>query len=111
MPRSLAKIAEIGFRRFRRSGHCASMRAILTYSVHCALLAVLRGARLQAERFGVEREPVDQRSWIVGQEMASLISAFSFSSIGRGLAFGTAIARKPVLVKPGKVSLRFGSLG
>ena len=35
---SLAEIAGIGFRRFCRSGHHASIRAIFTYSVHLARL-------------------------------------------------------------------------
>jgi hypothetical protein len=38
---SLAETAETGFRRFRRSGHCASIRAIFTYSVHLARLCPL----------------------------------------------------------------------
>src|SRR5580704_11117777 len=109
---SLAEIAEIGCRRLRRPGHCASMRAIFTYSAHlarCSRSCAAHCSRLSG--LASSANSLISRLWISGEEMASLISAFSLSSIGRGVALGTAIARKPVLVKPGKLSLRVGSAG
>ena len=46
-----------------------------------------------------------------GAVKASLISPFNCSTISRGVADGTAMPRKPVSSKPGKVSATAGTSG
>ena len=65
------------------------------------LLAVLLGALRQIELARRQRELLDQPLVDPGEKIASLISMFSRCLIASGTAFGTAIARKPVLTKPG----------
>ena len=66
-----------------------------------ALFAVLLGALRQIELARRERELVGQALVDAVEKIASLISLFSRCLISSGTAFGTAIARNPVLTKPG----------
>ena len=63
------------------SAHLA--RSSRSCAAHCSRLSGLASSA----------NSLISRSWIVGEAMASLISVFSFSSIGRGVALGTAIGR------------------